>query len=88
MEFARHGLAGDFVGNRMHLVSGDVQSGGGPAAHIETDAHEALEIAGNQPRTFKEGRLQSEPSFPSVSLTGDTSHPRKGGTSEAAGKPT
>lgn len=44
MEFARHGLAGDFVGNRLHLVSGDVQSGGGPSAHIETEVHEALEI--------------------------------------------
>jgi len=44
MEFARHGLAGDFVGNRLHLVSGDIQSGGGPSAHIETEVHEALEI--------------------------------------------
>lgn len=44
MEFARHGLAGDVVGNRLHLVSGDVQSGGGPGAHIETDVHEALEL--------------------------------------------
>ena len=29
MEFPRHGLAGDVIGNRLHLVSGDV---GSPAA--------------------------------------------------------
>ncbi len=45
MEFARHGLAGDIIGNRFHLVSGDIQSGGGPAAIIETDAHEVLELS-------------------------------------------
>jgi hypothetical protein len=44
MQFARHGLAGDVVGNRLHLVSGDIQSGGGPAAHIETEAHESLDL--------------------------------------------
>jgi N-acetylneuraminic acid mutarotase len=42
MEFARHGLAGDVVGNRLHLVSGNVQSGGGPGMVIATDYHEAL----------------------------------------------
>jgi N-acetylneuraminic acid mutarotase len=42
MEFARHGLAGDIVGNRLHLVSGDIQSGGAPGARIKTEAHEAL----------------------------------------------
>jgi len=46
MVFSRHGLAGDFIGNRLHLVSGNVQSGGGPSAHIETEAHEVLEIGG------------------------------------------
>jgi N-acetylneuraminic acid mutarotase len=44
MEIARHGLAGDIIGNKFHLVSGDVQSGSGPAAHVETDVHEVLEI--------------------------------------------
>lgn len=44
MEIARHGLAGDIVGGKLHLVSGDVQSGGGPGAHIETDVHEVLEL--------------------------------------------
>jgi len=42
MEFARHGLAGDVVGNRLHMVSGNVQSGGGPGMVIATDFHEAL----------------------------------------------
>lgn len=46
MEFARHGLAGDVVGGRLHLVSGDVASGGAPGAHIETDVHEALDLQG------------------------------------------
>ena len=44
MEFARHGLAGDVLGNRLHLVSGDAQSGGAPRTELETDVHEALEL--------------------------------------------
>ncbi len=44
MEFARHGLAGDVVGNRMHLVSGNAQSGGSPGAVVESDVHEVLEL--------------------------------------------
>ncbi len=44
MEIARHGLAGDIIGNKFYLVSGDVQSGGAPGAHIETDVHEVLEL--------------------------------------------
>ena len=44
MSFSRHGSAADFVGNRLHVVSGNVQSGGGPATHVETDAHEVLEL--------------------------------------------
>ena len=44
MEIARHGLAGDIIGNKLYLVSGDVQSGSGPAAHVETDVHEVLEL--------------------------------------------
>lgn len=46
MVTARHGVAADFIGNKFHVVSGNVQSGGGPAALVETEAHEVLEIAG------------------------------------------
>lgn len=42
MAFARHGLAGDVLGNRLYVVSGNVQSGGGPGMVIATDYHEAL----------------------------------------------
>jgi N-acetylneuraminic acid mutarotase len=42
MPTARHGLAGGFVGNRLHMVSGDVQSAlSGIKAH--TEAHDAYE---------------------------------------------
>ncbi len=44
MVFARHGLAGDFIGNRFHTVSGNAQSGGAPGAHVESDAHEVFEM--------------------------------------------
>lgn len=44
MTFPRHGLAGDIVNGRFHLVSGDIASGGGPGTHIDTDAHEVLDI--------------------------------------------
>ena len=43
----RHGYAGAVIGNRLHIVSGDVQSLGGskPAdVQIETDLHDALEL--------------------------------------------
>jgi N-acetylneuraminic acid mutarotase len=43
MRLARHGLAGAVVGNRLHLVSGDIQSAGtGMAVH--TDIHEVLDL--------------------------------------------
>lgn len=42
METSRHGVAADFIGNRLHVVSGNVQSGGGPGALVETEAHEVL----------------------------------------------
>ena len=42
MPTARHGLAGGFVGKRLHMVSGDVQSAlSGIKAH--TEAHDAYE---------------------------------------------
>ena len=47
MPIPRHGHAGDFVGNRLHIVSGDVQSLGGSKpddVQVETDLHHALEI--------------------------------------------
>ena len=44
MPIPRHGLAGAVVGNRLHLVSGDVQSAGIPGMHLHSDAHDAFEI--------------------------------------------
>ncbi len=43
MPLQRHGLAGAVVGNRMHLVSGDVQSAG-TGLEMHTDAHDAFEF--------------------------------------------
>lgn len=45
MPIPRHGLAGAVVGNRLHLVSGDVQSAGIPGMHLHSDAHDAFEFA-------------------------------------------
>ena len=44
MEFPRHGSAADFIGNKLYVVSGNVQSGGGPATYIETDVNEVLDL--------------------------------------------
>lgn len=44
MAFQRHGLAADVVDGKFIAVSGDVQSGGAPGAHIETDATEMLDL--------------------------------------------
>jgi N-acetylneuraminic acid mutarotase len=44
MPVARHGLAGSVVGNRLHMVSGDVQSAG-TGVHVHTDSHDAYEFA-------------------------------------------
>jgi N-acetylneuraminic acid mutarotase len=42
MQFPRHGLAGAFIGNRLHLVSGDAQSASsGAETHVEY--HDVLE---------------------------------------------
>src|SRR5207302_9557276 len=43
MPVSRHGLAGAVVGNRLHMVSGDVQSAG-TGVHVHTDSHDAFEI--------------------------------------------
>ena len=44
MPVSRHGLAGAVVGNRLHMVSGDVQSAG-TGVHVHTDSHDAYEFA-------------------------------------------
>jgi N-acetylneuraminic acid mutarotase len=43
MPMPRHGLAGDFIGNRFHLVSGSVQSGTNfPGLVTNSDRHDVL----------------------------------------------
>jgi N-acetylneuraminic acid mutarotase len=45
MPMPRHGLAGDFLGNRFHVVSGQVQSGTNvPGLSASTDRHDVLTI--------------------------------------------
>ena len=44
MPVSRHGLAGAVVGNRLHMVSGDVQSAGS-GVQVHTDSHDAFEFA-------------------------------------------
>ena len=45
MPLPRHGLAGDFIGNRFHLVSGSVQSGTNlPGLVTNTDRHDILVV--------------------------------------------
>jgi len=45
MPVPRHGLAGAVIGNRLHLVSGDVQSSGLTGVNVHSDAHDAFEFA-------------------------------------------
>jgi N-acetylneuraminic acid mutarotase len=47
MPVSRHGLAGAVVGNRLHMVSGDVQSAG-TGVHVHTDSHDAYELDGGK----------------------------------------
>lgn len=48
MPLPRHGLAGDFIGNRFHLISGSVQSGTNvPGLVTNSDRHDVLVIGGN-----------------------------------------
>lgn len=44
MTFPRHGLAGDILNGKFHLVSGDAASGGAPGTEVHTDVHEVLDI--------------------------------------------
>jgi len=46
MAFPRHGLAGDILNGKFHLVSGDAASGGAPGTHVDSDVHEVLDIEG------------------------------------------
>jgi N-acetylneuraminic acid mutarotase len=43
MPVSRHGLAGAVLGNRLHMVSGDVQSAG-TGVHVHTESHDAFEL--------------------------------------------
>lgn len=45
MPVPRHGVAGAFIGNRLHLVSGKVTSGGTPDVQLTTGAHDVFEVA-------------------------------------------
>jgi N-acetylneuraminic acid mutarotase len=40
---SRHGLAGATLGNRLHMVSGDVQSAGSGVS-VHTESHDAFEL--------------------------------------------
>jgi len=44
MQFPRHGLAGGVLGDRLHLVSGDVQSASS-GGHVHVEYHDALDLA-------------------------------------------
>jgi N-acetylneuraminic acid mutarotase len=44
MQYHRHGFAADVVDGKFITVSGDVQSGGAPGAHVETDVAEMLDL--------------------------------------------
>jgi N-acetylneuraminic acid mutarotase len=43
MQFPRHGLASGVLGNRLHIVSGDVQSAAN-GGHAHVDFHDALQL--------------------------------------------
>jgi N-acetylneuraminic acid mutarotase len=43
MPVSRHGLAGAVIGNKLHMVSGDVQSAG-TGVHVDTEQHDVFEF--------------------------------------------
>ena len=43
----RHGLAGAVIGNRLHIVSGDVQSAG-TGVHVDSEDHDVFEFDGGK----------------------------------------
>jgi N-acetylneuraminic acid mutarotase len=45
MSVPRHGLAGAAIGNRLHFVTGEVQSAGIQGAHLASESHDAFEFA-------------------------------------------
>ena len=45
MPVPRHGLAGAALGNRVHFVTGEVQSAGIQGAHLASESHDAFEFA-------------------------------------------
>ena len=45
MPVPRHGLAGAVIGNKLHLVSGEVQSAGIEGMHLQSESHDAFEFA-------------------------------------------
>ena len=47
MQFPRHGHAGAVIGNRLHIVSGDVQSAASGAV-VHVDYHHALDLPSQQ----------------------------------------
>jgi N-acetylneuraminic acid mutarotase len=44
MPVPRHGVAGAFIGNQLHLVSGKVTSSGAPDTKLETSTHDVFEV--------------------------------------------
>ncbi len=45
MPVPRHGLAGAVIGNRLHFVTGEIQSAGIQGAHLASESHDAFEFA-------------------------------------------
>lgn len=45
MPIPRHGLAGAVIGDRLHLVTGEIQSAGIQGAHLASESHDAFEFA-------------------------------------------
>lgn len=45
MPLPRHGLAGAFVGDRLHLASGDIQSAGITGLKVVTDSHDVFRLS-------------------------------------------
>ena len=44
MPVPRHGVAGAFIGNKLHFVSGKVTSSGGNDTQLETGSHDVYEV--------------------------------------------